>query len=67
MSYDAHYSPVVKSLASNQNREMFTSRIKYPRERVNVTIITWFTVEDVWLLAVLRKLIRQVKILFKLV
>lgn len=44
---------------------MMTSRVKYPSERTNVTIITWFTVEAVWLLAVLEKLIKQVKILFK--
>lgn len=65
MSYGAHYSAVVKSPASNRKREMVTSRVKYPRENINATIITWFTVEDVWLLAVLEKLIKKVKILFK--
>jgi len=55
----------MKSPARNQKREMITSRIKYPRERINATIITWFTVEDMWLLAAVEKLIKQVKILFK--
>jgi hypothetical protein len=37
---------------------MMTSRIRYPRERINVKIITWFTVQAVWLLAAPEKLIK---------
>lgn len=34
------------------------SGIRYPRERINVKIITWFTVKAIWLLATLEKLIK---------
>ena len=35
-----------------------TSRLRYPRERINVKIITWFTVKAGWLLATIEKLIK---------
>lgn len=43
---------------------MTTSGVRYPKERNNVKIITWFTVKAVWLLATLEKLIKS-KIVFK--
>lgn len=35
-----------------------TPRIRYPIERINVMIITWFTVKAAWLLAAPEKLIK---------
>ena len=61
MSSSSIFLTVAKLLARNWSGEMMTSRVSYPRERINFKIITWFTVKAVWLLATLEKLIKWVK------